>query len=218
MLAKDPIRYSGLKFSGMINASISHEIRNVLAVINENAGLIKDLLNMADRGMPVDLQRIGALAEKFPEQVRRAERIVNNMNRFAHSVDKSSGRIDVADCLGFVADLSARFAAMRGVTLELDPALDHAEIYSYPFFLQNLLYLCIDYAIRASRKGKTVRMTVKEGSAGAEIRFQGLEALDELQGDSSEDTHKLLELLEAKIEKDISEGTILLILPGKIGT
>lgn len=218
MLAKDPIRDSGLNFFGKINASISHEIRNVLAVINENAGLMKDLLTMADRGAPVDLNRISALAEKFLEQVRRADGIVSNMNRFAHSIDKSIGRIDVADCLGFVADLSSRFAAMRGVRLELDPAMDHAEIHSCPFFLQNLLYLCMDYAMNAAGKGKIVRMTVKQGSAVAEIRFYGLESLNELPENGLGDMNGLLGLLEVKIERNITGGTILLILPEKIGT
>ena len=40
---KETTEYEGLRFFGKVNASISHEIRNALAVINENAGLIKDL-------------------------------------------------------------------------------------------------------------------------------------------------------------------------------
>ena len=35
---------TGLRFFGKINSSISHEMRNVLAIINENAGLMKDLM------------------------------------------------------------------------------------------------------------------------------------------------------------------------------
>ncbi len=40
----------GLRFFGMINASISHEIKNVLAIISESAGLMEDLLLLAQKG------------------------------------------------------------------------------------------------------------------------------------------------------------------------
>ena len=40
----------GLQFFGRMSASISHEIKNVLAIINENAGLLEDFSLMADRG------------------------------------------------------------------------------------------------------------------------------------------------------------------------
>ena len=37
---------AGLRFFGMMTASVSHEIKNVLAIINENAGLMSDLTQM----------------------------------------------------------------------------------------------------------------------------------------------------------------------------
>ena len=67
----------GLQFLGKINASISHEIKNVLAVINENAGLIKDMLIMAEKGRPLDNARINTQVEKVLAQVRRADKIVD---------------------------------------------------------------------------------------------------------------------------------------------
>ena len=33
----------GIQFFGKMAASISHEIKNVLAIINENAGLLEDI-------------------------------------------------------------------------------------------------------------------------------------------------------------------------------
>jgi hypothetical protein len=50
----DPIAETGLQFYGKITASVSHEIKNVLAIINENAGLLEDFTFMADRGKPID--------------------------------------------------------------------------------------------------------------------------------------------------------------------
>ena len=69
--------YEGLKFFGKINASISHEIRNTLAVINENAGLIKDLILMSEKGHPLDVGRIAGRVEKVLEQVKRTDGIID---------------------------------------------------------------------------------------------------------------------------------------------
>ena len=57
----DIIAETGLQFFGRISASISHELKNVLAIINENAGLLEDLTSMADRGKPIDSARLKAI-------------------------------------------------------------------------------------------------------------------------------------------------------------
>ncbi|MBW2430934.1 MAG: sensor histidine kinase, partial [Deltaproteobacteria bacterium] len=49
---------TGLQFFSQISASISHEIKNVLAIINENAGLMEDFTLMEDRGIPIDAARL----------------------------------------------------------------------------------------------------------------------------------------------------------------
>ena len=42
----------GLQFFGKVSASIAHEIKNVLAIINENAGLLEDLTFAARKERP----------------------------------------------------------------------------------------------------------------------------------------------------------------------
>ena len=44
----------GLRFFGKITASVTHEIKNALATINENAGLMTDYIEMAARGRPLE--------------------------------------------------------------------------------------------------------------------------------------------------------------------
>jgi len=56
---------NALKFFGKMTASISHELKNVLAIINENAGLLEDLCAMAEKGRPVDPVRIKPCPEKL---------------------------------------------------------------------------------------------------------------------------------------------------------
>ena len=216
----DPIHDRGLRFFGKINASIAHEIRNVLAIINENAGLMNDLTLMSEKGMPVDPVRIRTLSDKVLEQVRRADGIIDNMSRFAHSVDDFLKNVDVGECLNFVTVISGRFAAMRGVTLEYDPASDSVEIMSSPFHLQNLFYLCIDYAMEAAGEGKRIGMRVEKGHGGALVRVTGLESLKDSRegGPSFMKEKRLLETLGAVLEPDTREGALILTLPREIET
>ena len=65
------IAETGLQFFGRISASISHEIKNVLAIVNENAGLLEDYSIMAEGGMPLDPARLKKMAStvmKAPER------------------------------------------------------------------------------------------------------------------------------------------------------
>jgi hypothetical protein len=49
---KDWFGYDSLAFFGKVNASISHELKNVMAIISETAGLLGDLSEMARGGHP----------------------------------------------------------------------------------------------------------------------------------------------------------------------
>ena len=59
---QDIVAETGLQFFGRIAASVAHEIKNVLAIVNENAGLLEDFTVMADRGKPIDPARLKTMA------------------------------------------------------------------------------------------------------------------------------------------------------------
>ena len=98
----DKAEGQGLRFFGKISASISHELKNVLAIINENAGLLQDYALKADKGVPLETERIKTLAEMMRGQIRRGDKIITNMNRFAHSVDETVKAVDLRDILEHV--------------------------------------------------------------------------------------------------------------------
>ena len=79
----EAIGKTGLKFFGGVVASISHEIKNRLAIINENAGLLEDLVLMSERGMEIDSERLKRLADSLKNQVSTADGIIKKMNQFS---------------------------------------------------------------------------------------------------------------------------------------
>jgi len=196
------IAESGLQFFGKIAASISHEIKNVLAIIGENAGLLEDLTLMAEQGMALDPQRLMAMSQALMKQVKRADTILKNMNRFAHSADASSQTIDLNDVIELLAALSSRFAALRGITL--NPKLNQSPmtIRTSPFLLMNLLWLCLDFAMTAAGDDKVIELVTQKADAGIQIRFKRVACLAEgaLQPFPAEREKHLLDLLKAELE------------------
>jgi C4-dicarboxylate-specific signal transduction histidine kinase len=198
---------SGLQFFGKMTASISHEINNVLAIINENAGLLEDLTLMADRGAAIEPQRLKNMSRAVMKQVSRADAIVKNMNRLAHSVDESIKTIDLNDILELLVALSNRFASTRGVVIR--PKLNEGplKLRTSPFFLMNLLWLCLDFAMDAAGEDKIVELVTQKTEAGIQVFFKRLGGLAgaPLKLFPAEHEKGLFDLLRAELE--VSAGS-----------
>ena len=208
----DLICEAGLQFFGKMSASISHEIKNTLAIINEDAGLLEDFTLMADKGIPLEPDRLKALAGKIKKQIRRTDGIVKNMNRFAHSVDESGRNIDVGELLEFVAALAGRFAFMRGVTLKTEPPAGRVTISKNPFFLENLVWLCLDFAMDAAGGGKNIDLITEEKENSVLIRLTRLEGLAEAQTNTfpAEQEKALLGVLKAELVANVEAGELVI--------
>ncbi len=102
------------EFIGTITASATHEMRNVLAIVKESAGLIEDLVHASSRagGAPHG-DRILKATGRIDAQVARGAEIVTRLNRFAHSMDGGRERVDLAEEVREVAFLSQRLARTK---------------------------------------------------------------------------------------------------------
>jgi signal transduction histidine kinase len=203
-----------LRFYGKISASISHEIKNVLAVLNENAGLLEDFTLMAEKGVPMRPDRLKSLAQSMKTQIQRADDIVGNMNRFAHSVDETIVCVNLNDVLQLVTSLAGRFADMRSVSLELDCREGPIMLTTHPFLLQNLLWNFLDPFMEASEKGKTIRIVARKAAAGALVSFIGENVLPETF--LSDQRNEMLVMLGASAALHADTGEVVLTLPEKI--
>ncbi len=125
-------------FAG-ISAIVSHDIKNVLAIVNESAGLLDDLACMAgeDGGVPTD--RVQATTASIAAQVTRANIIMKHLNRFAHSGDVPVASINIQETLARMIALTTRKAAARKVSLriECDEAL---QLHTQPRVFDALIY------------------------------------------------------------------------------
>ena len=204
----------GIQFFGKMAASISHEIKNVLAIINENAGLLEDICFMAERGRPIDPGRLKRLSGSVKDQIRRADHIMTVMNRFAHSVDEASVSIDVSEVVELLVSLSARFVAMRGVVLEVGKSAGPVAITTCPVALLNLLWLCLDYVLTVVGPGKAIELLAEKTGDGVWFRFCKLDNMETGAAPPfpAEREIALGQALHAQILRDPAAGEVRVLL------
>jgi hypothetical protein len=108
---------SEVAFSGKITAAFTHEMKNVLAIIKEAAGLMEDLLLMS-RDVPFPhRERFARAIGTIGEQVTRGVELSNRLNRFAHSSDEPAAVVDLNALAGQFAGLVHRFPRLKNVIL-----------------------------------------------------------------------------------------------------
>jgi len=208
---------SGFQFFGEMTGSISHEIKNSMAVINENAGLLQDLLLLSQKGTPPDLDRLNRVAEQIIAQIKRSDTFVKKLNRFSHSVDIPIKSIDLAEVLNFSIDLSKRIAANKRFTLNLEPPPETIIFSTHVFYFMNIIWLCLDFIMGKSASGGILIMKCKKVLTGVVICFGSLKESDErFDVDSMpRRMRNLLEMLNGKIEINYEQGEMILTLPEK---
>jgi hypothetical protein len=152
------------------------------------------------------------------KQISRADNILKNMNHFAHSIDETIADVDLNQMIELVIALTARFAAMRGVTVDLQPPANPLTIVTAPFFLMNLLCLCLDFSMSASGDDKRLELVVEETANSVQIRLRRLSGLTEalLETFPSDREKNLLAVLEADLTAEPERQEVVLQLSKNI--
>lgn len=165
------MRREGLAFFGRMTAGQSHDVTNVLNIINELAGLQTDLLRAADAGRVPDLVRLADIADRIQRQVSRGETILRNVNRFAHSVDLPVAVFDLGEVLDRVVFLSQRTASLAKVELSLQLPEESVTLEGNPFGIQQAVFCCIDVAVSAANRGRRIVVTYRAGHGTVEVEI-----------------------------------------------
>jgi len=160
--------HESLRFFGKVSASVSHEIKNVFAVINESAGLLGDLSLMAEKGMPMDPERMKKVATSIQGQVQRGDCIIKNMNKLAHSTDEAALEVDLTQVVELAVALSTRMADMKQMRLSVGECAP-AKVVVSPFKLIQLLHGATSLALDKMSSQATLAFSVAEGDDKATI-------------------------------------------------
>jgi signal transduction histidine kinase len=210
---------TGLQFFGRMSASISHEIKNTLAIINEDAGLLEDIVLIGSREGKIDPERVVKIAGKIRTQVQRADNIVKNMNSFSHSADEPAGNFDLDEIVKLIIALSGRFASMRGVEIEFKPTTKPVFFKGNSFLLGHIVWLFLEVAMDNVGSKKSIRISLEGEAENSLIQYRGLGSTAEtitrhLTGYKMD---TLLKELKAGFKLNENAGELIIILPRNEG-
>jgi len=205
----------GFSFFGMTNRLISHELKNILAIISETLGLIDELMELSETGMELEPGKLRSLSESVIEEVERANSIIRNMNTFAHSVDEFIREVDISQTVTLMTEFSQLDSALKNTKLRLMDC-GSCVIYTSPFFLEKLIYHVIDFSLRGAGHEKEIRVSFDSDDNGIRIIFSGIAS--NIIGEFPTKKEDLLaKVLSAKVSLDTTAGELTIALPKRIG-
>ena len=161
-----------LAFFGKVNASISHELKNIMAIISETAGLLTDLSEMAKRGNPIELDMLTESTQSIVEEIQRGFTTIRQMNRFSHSVDNPVASIDLREVLDLVSHLSG-YLSFAG-RMNIRPVDAPPQVVTCPFILQAVIYEAVVQLFKHAGPGTELDLSIRPCRDSAwQIRIKG---------------------------------------------
>jgi signal transduction histidine kinase len=159
-----------MAFLGKITAGMTHEMKNILAVIRESTGLMEDILSITKERSFQHKDKFLKVLSTIQEQVQKGVDLATRLNRFAHSMDKPKSSLDINALLDQMAFLMQRFARLKRVNLKVLPGKP-ISIIKDPLRLQLVIFKCIESCLKESEEGMEIQMSAEKIEEGAIVRI-----------------------------------------------
>ena len=154
-------------------ANVSHEFNNVITVISELAGLLKDLSLMAQKGREVSPEKIESIADNISKQVGRGKHLVSHMNRFSHSTDETRAQVDPCGIVENMQVLTDRLFKNRQSNIVFRAPEEMFSLNTDPFELRRILFHCLDRFLDTSSSEISITLNRSESGGALELQISG---------------------------------------------
>lgn len=207
------ITQEGFHFISDMTASAMHEIKNKLAIINENSGLIQDLFFMAKQGREIDIERIESISHKIQKQVKLSDAIIKKINLFSQSMDMNDQDVDIEQAMISVVSLADRLIEKRGCSIHIAESPEPVIIHTNLFFFKNLLWRILDVVCRPDGSGLPLHISFQLKPENPLIHFNTGPQTDQHYDvlTRSDEITALLDLIGFKIKAFYDTGQICLL-------
>jgi signal transduction histidine kinase len=172
---------------GRLAAGVAHEINNPLAVINENAGLIKDIFILREEYKRD--QHLMELIDAVLESVERSGEITKQLLGFARHFEPNITPLHLNKVISEVLSFHRKEALYRNTSIHIDIPEDFPVIYSDHGSLQQIFLNIINNAFQAMSNGGRLEISAnKQGDDTVSISIS-----DTGHGISPEDQKRIFE-------------------------
>lgn len=168
---------------GRLAAGVAHEINNPMAIINEKAGLIEDLI----ASMPSfqRKEKFLLLTESIRQSVDRCRNVTHRLLGFARRMDVEIEAIDLNEVVKEVYGFLEKEAFHRNIEVRLQLADDLPDILADHGQLQQVFLNILNNAFDAVDDGGTIVITSwdhNQDFLGASVQDNGIGMSEETRG------------------------------------
>ncbi len=161
---------------GRALAAMSHELKNVLAIIGEGAGLMDDIMEIAEEqgcALPDTMnKRFSKALKSIHEQVARGHRLTTDMNRLAHlpdtRLDADKPMVDLGEAANLAMRLTLRRASQGKVVFQHTAATDSPVSLDPQLCLAALLAL-LEWMLETAEPNSTISAVPVPGTPSLEF-------------------------------------------------
>jgi len=214
-------------FFGKITAGITHEMKNVLAIIRESSGLMEDIMSISPEAVISYQEKFQNSLVKIKNQIKRGVELTNRLNKFAHSSDEALSKIDLHETIEQLIAISQRFARLKNVVLKIAPpnqSVQPTTLVTRPVQLQMALFAAIECCLNAMTAGGIINIGLDKSKEKYAVRVicEGdlpgkSEFVDNLSAfEKWPVLQKIAAFLEGSVELDEFAHGIVLFLPEQL--
>ncbi len=144
---------------GRLAAGVAHEINNPLAIINEKAGLMGDLLAYTPETEPQPRDKLLALVDSIHKAVNRCSGITRRLLGFARPGAMRMEPVRLRDVIAEVLEFYSKEAEYRSIEIKVEIDSDLPEILSNSNSLQQVFLNLVGNAFAAMSNGGCLSIT-----------------------------------------------------------
>ena len=185
---------------GRLAAGVAHEINNPLAIINEKAGLMKDILEVSGN-MPDNKDKFLSLISGIAESVNRCRTITHRLLGFSRRMEISQDAIDMNDAIQEVIGFLEKEILYRNIRLELNLQENLPKVITDKGQVQQVFLNIINNALDALKENGYINVT----TYAKDDKFIGVAIKDNGSGIQKENLKHIFEPFYSTKEK--GEGT-----------
>ena len=166
-------KYPEAAFLAGMTASATHEVRNVLAIIKESAGLVEDLVQVYGARGALDEDKVRRAVDRIETQVKRGADLLTHLNRLAHTLDQDLTKVELGRELEQLVFLSQRFARQRGHQVRVEDDLEECWLNVNSLLLHMALYEAMQCCLEELPEGSRVTVGARREGPAIVAEFRG---------------------------------------------
>ena len=188
MQTLDEVEHSSkLASIGRLAAGVAHEINNPLAIINEKAGLIKDIFSFKEEYKHDT--KIPGLVDSILASVERCGKITKRLLGFARHLDVTIQTIDIKAVIEDVLEFLVKEAEYRSIAINLDIEEDIPQFETDRGKVQQILLNLVNNAFAAMQDNGSLDIKIRR----VENDFVSISVKDNGHGIPEEDLKRIFE-------------------------